>query len=337
MNIMKSIICEEPGKMVIKNEQLNEDIPDDHVLIKIKYIGICGTDIHAYGGNQPFFEYPRILGHELSGEVEKIGELVKDFQHGDKVTIIPYVSCGYCLSCVNDKTNCCENIEVIGVHRDGGMTGYLAVPQQNVIKINDLPLKMGAMIEPLSIGAHGVRRANIQQEETVLVVGAGPIGLGVARFSKLQGAKVIVVDLSEERLEFCQEWSECDEVIKSNKNIIEDIKTINDDELPTVVFDATGNKNSMEQAFNYVNHGGRIVYVGLVKDNIQFVDPDFHAKEITLMASRNATLADFDFVINQIRDGKIQESYFTKELGFENTLDFFEQGVFKTNKTVIEI
>jgi threonine dehydrogenase-like Zn-dependent dehydrogenase len=120
-------------------------------------------------------------------------------------------------------------------------------------------------------------------------------------------------------------------------SIIDDILSVNDNEYPTIVFDATGNKKSMEQAFNYVNHGGKIVYVGLVKDTIEFVDPDFHAKEITLMASRNATLADFDFVINQIRDGKIQESYFTKELGFENTLDFFEQGVFKTNKTVIEI
>lgn len=334
---MKSIICEEPGKMVIKNEQLHERIPNDHVLIKIKYIGICGTDIHAYGGNQPFFEYPRILGHELSGEVEKIGKLVEDLQQGDKVTIIPYVSCGYCLPCVNDKPNCCENIEVIGVHRDGGMTEYLSVPYQNVIKINDLPLKMGAMIEPLSIGAHGVRRANVQQGETVLVVGAGPIGLGVARFSKLLGAKVIVADLSEERLRFCQEWSECDEVVKSSEDIIEDIKTLNNGKLPTVVFDATGNRNSMEQAFNYVNHGGRIVYVGLVKDNIQFVDPDFHAKEITLMGSRNATLADFDFVINQIKGGKIKENYFTKELGFENTPNFFEEGVFKTNKTVIEI
>lgn len=334
---MRSIICEKPGDMVIKSEQLNKKISDDHVLIKIKYIGICGTDIHAYGGNQPFFEYPRILGHELSGEVEKTGELVEDFQYGDKVTIIPYVSCGHCLSCLNDKTNCCENIEVIGVHKDGGMTEYLSVPYSSVIKINDLPLKMGAMIEPLSIGAHGVRRANIQQDETVLVVGAGPIGLGVARFSKLLGAKVIVADLSEERLEFCQEWSECDEIIKSNENIIEDIKEINDNKLPTVVLDATGNKNSMEQAFNYVNHGGRIVYVGLVKDNIQFVDSDLHAKEITLMASRNATLTDFYFVINQIKEGKIQESYFTKRLEFDKVPNFFEQGVFKTNKTVIEI
>ncbi|PUZ33932.1 alcohol dehydrogenase [Staphylococcus cohnii] len=334
---MRSIICEKPGDMVIKSEQLNKKISDDHVLIKIKYIGICGTDIHAYGGNQPFFEYPRILGHELSGEVEKTGELVEDFQYGDKVTIIPYVSCGHCLSCLNDKTNCCENMEVIGVHKDGGMTEYLSVPYSNVIKINDLPLKMGAMIEPLSIGAHGVRRANIQQDETVLVVGAGPIGLGVARFSKLLGAKVIVADLSEERLEFCRKWSECDEIIKSNENIIEDIKEINDNKLPTVVLDATGNKNSMEQAFNYVNHGGRIVYVGLVKDNIQFVDSDLHAKEITLMASRNATLTDFDFVINQIKKGKIQESYFTKRLEFDKVPNFFEQGVFKTNKTVIEI
>ncbi|WP_436895198.1 zinc-binding alcohol dehydrogenase family protein [Mammaliicoccus sciuri] len=334
---MKSIVCEEPGKMIIQETKEQIFIEDDHILINVKHIGICGTDIHAYGGNQPFFEYPRILGHELSGIVKEIGKNVEDISIDDKVTIIPYVHCGKCLACRNNKTNCCQNIEVIGVHRDGGMTEYLSVPAQNVIKVNDLPIHMSAMIEPLSIGAHGVNRADVQSGETVLVVGAGPIGLGVARFSKLKGAKVIVVDLSAERLEFCKEWSECDETIVVSPSIIDDILSVNENEYPTVVFDATGNKKSMEQAFNYVNHGGKIVYVGLVKDTIEFVDPDFHAKEITLMGSRNATLNDFEFVIEQIRQGKIKESYFTKHIKFEDVPEFFEQGKFQTNKTLIEL
>ncbi|WP_256999342.1 zinc-binding dehydrogenase [Mammaliicoccus sciuri] len=262
---------------------------------------------------------------------------VEDISIDDKVTIIPYVHCGKCLACRNNKTNCCQNIEVIGVHRDGGMTEYLSVPAQNVIEVNDLPIHMSAMIEPLSIGAHGVNRADVQSGETVLVVGAGPIGLGVARFSKLKGAKVIVVDLSAERLEFCKEWSECDETIVVSPSIIDDILSVNDNEYPTIVFDATGNKKSMEQAFNYVNHGGKIVYVGLVKDTIEFVDPEFHAKEITLMGSRNATLDDFEFVIEQIRQGKIQESYFSKHIKFEDVPKFFKQGKFQTNKTLIEL
>lgn len=334
---MKSIVCEEPGKMSIQETKEQSFIEDDHILINVKHIGICGTDIHAYGGNQPFFEYPRILGHELSGIVKEIGKNVEDISIDDKVTIIPYVHCGKCLACRNNKTNCCQNIEVIGVHRDGGMTEYLSVPAQNVIKVNDLPIHMSAMIEPLSIGAHGVNRADVQSGETVLVVGAGPIGLGVARFSKLKGAKVIVVDLSAERLEFCKEWSECDETIVVSPSIIDDILSLNDNEYPTIVFDATGNKKSMEQAFNYVNHGGKIVYVGLVKDTIEFVDPEFHAKEITLMGSRNATLDDFEFVIEQIRQGKIQESYFSKHIKFEDVPEFFKQGKFQTNKTLIEL
>ncbi|MES5812987.1 zinc-binding alcohol dehydrogenase family protein [Mammaliicoccus sciuri] len=334
---MKSIVCEEPGKMIIQETKEQSFIEDDHILINVKHIGICGTDIHAYGGNQPFFEYPRILGHELSGIVKEIGKNVEDISIDDKVTIIPYVHCGKCLACRNNKTNCCQNIEVIGVHRDGGMTEYLSVPAQNVIEVNDLPIHMSAMIEPLSIGAHGVNRADVQSGETVLVVGAGPIGLGVARFSKLIGAKVIVVDSSAERLEFCKEWSECDETIVVSPSIIDDILSVNDNEYPTIVFDATGNKKSMEQAFNYVNHGGKIVYVGLVKDTIEFVDPEFHAKEITLMGSRNATLNDFDFVIEQIRQGEIQESYFTKHIKFEDVPEFFEQGKFQTNKTLIEL
>lgn len=191
---------------------------------------------------------------------------------------------------------------------------------------------MSAMIEPLSIGAHGVNRADVQSGETVLVVGAGPIGLGVARFSKLKGAKVIVVDLSAERLEFCKEWSECDETIVVSPSIIDDILSVNDNEYPTIVFDATGNKKSMEQAFNYVNHGGKIVYVGLVKDTIEFVDPDFHAKEITLMGSRNATLKDFDFVIEQIRQGKIKESYLLSILNSKMSQNFLSKGSFKRTK-----
>lgn len=334
---MKSIICEEPGKMRIRDTKLSNFLHDDHILINVKHIGICGTDIHAFGGNQPFFEYPRILGHELSGIVEKVGSNVKNIDIADKVTIIPYIHCGKCLACRNGKTNCCENIEVIGVHRDGGMTEYLPVPYQNVIKVNDLPIHMSAMIEPLSIGAHAVDRGDIQSGETVLVVGAGPIGLGVARFSKLKGAKVIVADLSTERLKFCKEWSGCDEIVTVSPSTIDDILEVNNQEYPTVVFDATGNKISMELAFNYVNHGGRIVYVGLVKDNIEFADSKFHSKEITLKGSRNATLKDFEFVIEQIRKGQIKESYFTKHIKFDDVPEFFQKGKFQTNKTIIEI
>lgn len=334
---MKAIVCAEPGSMNIVEKESPATLEGEDVLVAIKRIGICGTDTHAFAGKQPFFTYPRILGHELSGVVEAIGTDVKNVHVGDVVTIIPYMHCAECVACRSGKTNCCTHMQVLGVHIDGGMAESIKVPQQHVLVVNNLTLDEAAMVEPLSIGAHAIRRADIQQGETVLVVGAGPIGLGVARFAKLQGAKTIVMDISEERLRFCQAWTECDAVVKATENSIEQLLELNAGALPSVVLDATGNRNSMMQAFDYVGHGGKLVYVGLVKDTISFNNPDFHSKELTLLGSRNATKEDFDYVIECMSKGLIGTSYITKELGFDEIVSYFENGEFHTNKAMAKI
>lgn len=334
---MRKIICHEPRSMELLTVDEKNIISKDEVLIAIKHIGICGTDIHAYGGNQPYFEYPRVLGHELSGIVEEVGESVQDIQSGDRVTIVPYVHCGICIACRQGRTNCCTSMQVIGVHQDGGMSEYLKVPQENVLTVNDLSLESAATIEPLSIGAHAVRRAGVQKEDTVLVIGAGPIGLGVARFTKLIGAKTILMDISEERLAFSQQWTEADGTVKAGEHAFDELLSLNNQELPTVVIDATGNKQSMEQAFTYVSHGGKLVYVGLVKDRISFSDPDFHSKELTLLGSRNATIEDFNHVIDCMAKGFIKEGYITNRIKFVEVPTFFAANDFRTNKTMISI
>lgn len=308
----------------------------NEVLVKIKRIGICGTDIHAYGGNQPFFQYPRVLGHELSGIVEQIGENVQKVTAGDQISVIPYMHCGECIACENGKTNCCTSMKVTGVHIDGGMKEYLILPESHVLKVNQLSLNDAAVVEPLSIGAHAVRRAEIKEGETVLIIGAGPIGLGVARFAKLQGAKTIIMDLSEERLSFSKKWADSDFIVKASDSAVEELKSINNGRLPSVVLDATGNKFSMMGAFNYVSHGGKLVYVGLVKDDISFNDPDFHSKELTLMGSRNATMEDFEYVIRCIEKEQVDAtSYITHSINFEDTPDYFYAKSFNTNKALI--
>lgn len=284
------------------------------VLLNIKRIGICGTDIHAFGGNQPFFAYPRVLGHELSGEVVQIGAEVTNVKAGDRVAVIPYMHCGICLPCRSGKTNCCTRMRVLGVHIDGGMRESIVVPASHVLPVPQLSWEEAAIVEPLSIGAHAVRRAGIQAGETILMIGAGPIGLGVARFAKLQGAKVIAMDMDEQRLAFCQKWTGCDEIVLASDRPKERILERNGQELPSVVFDATGNKHSMTGAFDYVAHGGTLVYVGLVKDQITFSDPDFHAKELTLMGSRNATQEDFQYVISCLNEGKIDSAAYISEM-----------------------
>lgn len=333
---MKTIVCQQPGEMKMIEQERPTIIGENEVLVAIKRIGICGTDIHAYGGNQPFFAYPRVLGHELSAVVETVGANVTKVEAGDRISVIPYMHCGECISCKNGKTNCCTSMKVLGVHIDGGMTEHLVLPESHVLKVNDLSLEEAAVIEPLCIGAHAVRRADIREGETVLIVGAGPIGMGAAIFAKLQGAKTIIMDINEERLQACQDWAGCDFAVKASEQAIEELKAVNDGWLPSVVMDATGNKFSMTNAFDYVCHGGKVVYVGLVKDTITFNDPDFHAKELTLMGSRNATKEDFEYVIQSVKEGKVNAaSYITHKLNFDDVVEYFEAKNFNTNKALI--
>ncbi|MFP5108454.1 zinc-binding alcohol dehydrogenase family protein [Neobacillus sp. C211] len=337
---MKSIVCEQPNqfKMV---EVERPELKTGEALVRIRRIGICGTDYHAYRGNQPFFSYPRTLGHELSGEIESIGENPAGLKAGDQVSVIPYMECGECIACRNGKTNCCTDMKVLGVHIEGGMSEWITVPYNHLVKTEGLTLDQSAMIEPLSIGAHAIRRSELKQGEFVLVIGAGPIGLGVMAFAKHEGAKVIAMDVNEERLAFCREWARVDYTVNALENPIENLKEITNGEMPTVVFDATGNIKSMIDAFNYPAHGGKLIYVGLTKGNILFDDPDFHKKELTLMGSRNATREDFEYVVKTIQNGGVDiESYITHRASFDELINQFEGWLTpeaKVIKAIVEV
>jgi len=283
------------------------DRPQDQagqVVVKIKRIGVCGTDIHAFGGNQPFFQYPRVLGHELSGVIDSIGEGV-DLEIGQEVYIVPYMSCGQCIACRNEKTNCCSNIQVLGVHVDGGMCEYLQVPAEYVVKTDGIPLDQLAVVECLAIGAHAVRRAEIKANTDVLVVGAGPIGMGIAQFAKEKGARVIVMDMNQERLDFCKNTLKVDDVVLAGEGATDSLAELTNNEFVLTVFDATGNPKAMEAGFRWVAHGGRYVLVSVVKSDISFSDPEFHKREMTLMGSRNATHEDFAHVVACLRSGSV--------------------------------
>ncbi|WP_203333671.1 zinc-binding alcohol dehydrogenase family protein [Planococcus beigongshangi] len=332
---MKTIVCTEPKILSVVDTESPVISKQSEVKVSIKRVGICGTDIHAFGGNQPFFTYPRVLGHELSGVIEEVGSEVSNLQKGDLVAILPYINCDECSACQNGKTNCCKKMQVLGVHIEGGMAESIIVPSLNVFPVNQLSLEMASIVEPLSIGAHAVRRSEIQTGECVLIIGAGPIGLGVAKFAKLQGAHTSIMDISESRLEFAKKWTECDSTILASKDTGQLLEALNEGNLPSIVFDATGNQKSMMQAFDYVEHGGKLIYVGLVKENISFFDPDFHSKELTLMGSRNATIEDFQYVIQCMNDGEIDEEYISSIIDFNDVISHFEKGDFGSNKTLI--
>ena len=321
---MKAIVCEQINQFRMVDLEEPTLLPGC-AIVSIRRIGICGTDMHAYRGNQPFFDYPRVLGHELSGVIEDVQDETGQFKSGDLVSVIPYMHCGDCIACRHGKTNCCTSMKVLGVHIDGGMRERIVVPISHLLNTNSLTLDQAAVLEPFSIGAHAVRRSDLQPGDIVLVIGAGPIGLGVMAIAKKRGATVIAMDINEERLNFCRQWAKVDHTVNAIQQPKEQIAAITNGEYPIVVFDATGNSRSMTDAFNYVAHGGKLIYVGLVKADISFHDPEFHKRELTLMASRNATEEDFDTVVRAIETGHIDvDNFITHRAPFDQMIHNFE-------------
>jgi 2-desacetyl-2-hydroxyethyl bacteriochlorophyllide A dehydrogenase len=330
---MKYIVCEKPGEFLFKERAIPEP-KEGEVLLKIKRIGVCGTDIHAFGGTQPYFEYPRILGHELAAEYVKGN--AKGFSPGDKVTFIPYFSCGTCVACRNGLTNCCANIKVFGVHIDGGMAEYVIIPEQYLLHGQGLDYDELALVEPLAIAAHGVRRVAVKATDTVLVMGAGPIGIGLVQFAKIASSKVIILDINDYRLDFCRKELQADEIINPlREDVIARLKDITNGDMPNVVIDATGNQKVMNSAFNYISHGGRFVLVGLQKGELSFSHPEFHKRESTLMSSRNATTEDFQYVMKCLKSGQIDpKKYITHRADFSDVINEFEKWTDPKNNTI---
>ena len=321
---MKAIICERPGKLVMKEVDRPRPKPGE-ASVRIRRVGICGTDLHAFKGEQPYFTYPRILGHELAGEIMEVDENPYGLKAGDPVVVIPYVGCGQCIACRQGKTNCCTRLNLFGVHWDGGMQEYLNVPADHLIKTERLSFDQMAMVECLGIGAHAVRRAGVKEGETALVIGAGPIGMSVMQFCKEAGTNVIALDILKGRLEFCRDRFKVDHLVDGRADPIREIEKITDGDYPIVVFDATGNAKSMMNAINFVAHGGRLILVSLVKENISFYDPDLHRREMTVISSRNAVPDDMEHVVRSIETGKVDASSFvTHRAPLDRMIGVFE-------------
>lgn len=300
---MLTVTCKAPGQL----EALERSIPAraaDEVLIRVRRVGICGTDLHIFGGTQPYLEYPRVMGHELSGEVVE-APAKSSLQPGEIVYVMPYLSCGHCGACRQGKTNCCARLQVLGVHRDGALTEYITVPAAFVHSAQGLTADQAAMLEFLAIGAHAARRGDVRNGQRVLVVGTGPIGMAVITFAQLRGANVVALDGRQERVDFCVENLGAHAGVVAGPGDDARLAELSDGEFYDVVFDATGNASSMERGFRFIAHGGSYVLVSIVRENISFSDPEFHKREATLLSSRNATVEDFQTVMAAIRAGRV--------------------------------
>ena len=337
---MKTLVLDAPGKW----RWIEEELPEPQMgkaLVRVHRIGICGTDIHAFGGTQPFFTYPCILGHELGVEVLEVAGDDSSIRQGDRCAVEPAVNDQDSPASRLGKPNCCENLSLFGIHHDGGFRSHLCVPTRKLHKSEFLDFDQLSLIETLCIGAHAVERAEVTKEDAVLVIGAGPIGLAVIQSAYATGANVTVMDLSDGRLEFVEENVGIRKTLKpGGANTAEALKELNDGKLPSVILDATGSKHSMESTFSLAAHGARIVLVGLFQGNMSFEDPVFHKKEITLIASRNALPQTFSSVIKLVESGKIDtKPWITHRLKFADLDKTFEDTIKNPSliKAIIEM
>ncbi|CAN7386035.1 zinc-binding alcohol dehydrogenase family protein [Rhizobium sp. LjRoot254] len=294
---MLSGVCVEPGRFSLIERDLPVTAPPGWVLVDLAAAGICGTDYHIFEGKHPYLEYPRVIGHELSGYVAVDAD---GWIKGQLVVINPYIACGKCRACLRGKPNCCMAIGVLGVHRDGGMCERIAVPAGNLYDASALSVRDAALVEFLAIGAHAVRRSEATSGDRVLVTGAGPIGLGTALFARLAGAEVHLMDMSAERLEAAKAFG-FSRLHMPDRPLLEGELADGFD----VVFDATGSPKAMEAGFGHVAHGGTYVFVSVVKGDLTFSDAEFHKREMKLVGSRNAQTPDFLHVMDALSSGDI--------------------------------
>lgn len=321
---MKEAVIEKPGQFTIRD--VAEPRPcAGEALLRIIRVGVCGTDLHAFRGRQPFFEYPRVPGHELGAEIVEVGQNDRGLKAGDRVAVEPYLSCGKCRVCRAGRYNCCLSLRVIGVHCDGGLREWLTMPVEKLHRSNTLSFDQIALIEMLGIGAHAVARAQLRHDEWAVVVGAGPIGLSVVQFAQATEARLIVVDVSEERLAFARKLGVKHTVNAGKEYVVDAIRALAGDDLADCVLDATGNIKSMETSFDFVSAGGRVVMVGLALGRVSFDDPAFHRRELTILSTRNSA-GDFPRIIGMIERGEIDtRPWITHRLSLAELPERFER------------
>jgi 2-desacetyl-2-hydroxyethyl bacteriochlorophyllide A dehydrogenase len=325
---MKAVVLEKPGKFSLEELETPEEPGSGKALVRVRRIGICGTDLHAFRGTHPLVEYPRILGHELGVEVIAVDKNDKGLKVGDRCAVEPYLTCGSCVACRRGNTNCCVDLKCLGVHTDGGMQDRMILPLAKLHKSDTLSLDQLALVETLGIGAHAVERASLSPGDNTLVIGVGPIGMSVVEFAKQKQAQVVVMDLNQRRLDFCHRTLGIEHCVNGKSDPARQLQEILSGELPITVFDCTGNPQSMMNAFEYVAHSGTLVFVGLFPGNVTFYDPAFHMRELTLLSSRNATGKEHVQIIKLMEAGRIAVgSWITHRISSTSIADSFPQWI----------
>lgn len=340
-NMMRALVLEEAFHLELKKVPVPE-VPEGYALVRMQAVSVCGSDIHAYKGNSLLLTYPRVLGHELCGVVEQLNGPDHGFRVGERVSVFPYFSCGHCVACRQGRDNCCTSLKVMGVHVEGGMADYVSVPIESLVKVpEDLDPKVVALLEPLSVSAHAARRGGVSKDDQVLVLGAGPIGVGVAEAARTTGADVRVADVNPVRRRFVEERFGYQVMDPSAADFDGQLREWTRGDYPGKVIDSTGNKASNSVAINYLAAAGSLIFVGLQSDTLGLSDPAFHIREATVYASRVAQKKDFEFVLQQVLSGGIRADKMITDLtDLDHSKESFESWVARGGevfKGIIEV
>lgn len=300
---MKAIKIIEEGKITVV--ETSKPTPKaGEVLVKINYVGFCGSDLNTYLGKNPMVKLPVIPGHEIGATVEALGQGVPPtIKVGSACTVNPYTNCGYCPSCLNDRPNACQFNQTFGVQRDGAMCEYIAVPWQKVITDSELSSKDFALVEPMSVGFHAVNRGQVTDTDVVLVIGCGMIGLGAIVRAALRGAEVIAMDMDDTKLELAKKLGATHTINSKTQDVHTTLQGLTNDFGPDVVIEAVGVPITYQTAINEVAFTGRVVCIGYAKTPIEFETKHFVQKELDIRGSRNAMPQDFRAVMKYLKRG----------------------------------
>ena len=298
---MKAVKIFAPEKVILEDIPVPE-LKENEVLLKVDYVGFCGSDLSTYLGRNPMVSYPRIPGHEISATIIKTGSEVPDsFKKGDRVTVIPYSHCGHCSSCKKGRFNACENNQTLGVQRDGAMSEYFTAPFEKLLITNELSARETALIEPLTVGFHAVNRAKATSENIVMVLGCGMIGAGAIAGAAARGSTVVAVDIDDQKLQIAKKIGAKFVVNTRKKELGQALKELLNNDAPDVVIEAAGNPITYRAGIEHVAFSGKMVCIGYAKEEISFSTKWWVQKELDILGSRNATLEDFKNVMQLLK------------------------------------
>jgi threonine dehydrogenase-like Zn-dependent dehydrogenase len=309
---MRALVLKKPGEAAV------EIVPDpvrrpDQVLLKVRNVGLCGTDLNSFRGKNPLITYPRVLGHEIAATVVETSGLRPDLAEGACVAVSPYSSCGSCPSCRRSRPNACQFCQTMGVMRDGGLTEFIQAPAEDIFPAK-LSLSELCIVEPLSIGFHAAARGRVTAEDTVAVIGCGGVGLGAIAGASFRGARVIAIDVEADKLDVAYKAGAAYLINTASEPLGERLRELTAGSGPDVVIEAVGRPETFRAAVELVAFSGRVVYIGYAKEDVAYETRLFVQKELEILGSRNAIADNFREVIRMLEDKRFPVADYITEV-----------------------